>query len=212
MPRPTNTARVVVAGLYPSGEEFNWGFWLSGAPASNADAGAAALVVRDYIQGLGGDPLRAYLAPDCSYDKVTVYGYGSGIGPADFQGEAVFTERDGISAGASLPLQCAVVVSLRTGRPGRRGRGRMYVPVTASTLTDHQLAAGNAASLSAAIGGFFTNLNDSTLIPGSVCVLSQVDVEAHLVTSVIVDSRVDIQRRRADSQMATQTASALVEA
>jgi len=189
---------------------FNWGFWLDLDQNDNAGASAAAAAVVSAMQGVGGDLNRTLIPADCSYDSVTVYGYTAATGPADHQGSAVFTETAGTSVGSSLPLQNAVVVSLHTARPGRRGRGRMYLPITAFDLTDHQLGSPIPQNIADYIQSVFQTINGSASVQGGVCVLSNVDAATHVVTSVVVNSRLDIQRRRANSEAALGSATVAI--
>jgi len=201
MPRPTNTARIVISGSFPSGESFAWGFWMNGAVASEAAAAAAATAVANDWGTYLRTQLCSMLRNDCAYLEASYYAYGSTTGPADFVGVAALTTGVGTGAGTSLPLQCSVVASLRTTLAGRRNRGRMYIPITAAALVNHQLTSADTAAIRGPVAGFLTSINANGAIPGSVAVVSQVVGVANPVTSVIVNSQLDIQRRRAEGQL-----------
>ena len=67
----------------------------------------------------------------------------------------------GGTAGALMPLQTALVVSLATGRPGPTGKGRIFLPwpTIYGLQPDFRLSAGNAASLSLAARDFVARVN-----------------------------------------------------
>jgi hypothetical protein len=76
----------------------------------------------------------------------------------------------------------------------------MYLPLTARTLTSHQLTSTVLNTLTDQIGGFFTDLNTAVGL-GTVSVVSQIGAGSTApVTRVEADSRVDIQRRRANRE------------
>lgn len=105
----------------------------------------------------------------------------------------------GSSGGSPLPLQTAVVATLLTGASGRRNRGRMYLPVNAVSLsTAHELTTTDVDALANAVKDWFAVLNASGDNP--VQVVSVAGSASRPVTQVRVDSKPDIQRRRANKQ------------
>jgi hypothetical protein len=107
----------------------------------------------------------------------------------------------GASADAPLPSQCAHVVSLRTGLPGPRYRGRMYLPgfgVSQMTV-EGQIAAGAASDLANGMAAFFDAVNDSVVAPATAFVASDAAQQLTAITSVQVGTTVDTQRRRRDA-------------
>lgn len=208
MARPGAVSRVVISGHMEATERFAWGFWLGNVEATQAANDTACNAIRDYFQNYAKTGLCGLLSSTSGYDKVTLYGYGTTGTAAQWVSEAAITAGDGTSTGSSLPTQVAWVVSLRTGRPGRRYRGRYYVPVDTKTLTNHQFDSGLVASLLAGQQSFFNAINASAVINGQVAVISEVGEGAVTpVTTLTADSRLDIQRRRADSLGADATAS-----
>lgn len=110
----------------------------------------------------------------------------------------------GASGGALFPYQCTVVLSWRTleATRGRASKGRIYSPLPAVTVgmsTGLFLAA--EAQLMANSAALFLNTLDASF--GGVgqwirpAIMSGVDGTWHQIDSVIVDNRVDTQRRRA---------------
>ncbi len=195
-----NTVKVTIQGTAPGGEQFQTGFWLRDTPI-NSQA-AANTLASAVVTSLGGG-LLAFLVTainaDTAYTAVRVYAYPSGGPLASFVGEALIAGGTGTSTAASLPLQIASVATLHTGFAGRRYRGRMYFPVNALALTAHQFNSSLYSGLSSNVRAFFVSVNGIAGV-GEVVVLSQVGTgDAVPVTSVFVDSRPDVQRRRAAS-------------
>jgi len=201
MPRPTSTSRAVISGHLGGGEQFAWGFWLTSSYTSQADTQTAATTIASYFETYAEATLKALLSSDSGYDKVTLYSYAAATGPADYVAEAPITTAVGTSTDASLPLQLACVVTLKTGQAGRRRRGRMYLPVNAKALTAHQFTQAQINAIVADTATFIQNVDNSASISGNVCVMSQVVGEKVSVTELAVDSRLDVQRRRANTEV-----------
>lgn len=205
MPIPVNVSRVSLIGAGPGGEIFDTSFWLSGqAPQSEVIANAQADAIGDLLNDATLDTLRGWIAGPSAYQELRLYSYPDGGPVASYIGVRPLTAGIGNAAGRNVPQAC-VVVSLRTGFAGRRNRGRMYLPANGMPAgSDHQFAAANVATLAAAMGSFFSDVNALTDV-GNVSVVSQAGAAGGVtpVTSIIVDTKVDIQRRRADAIVPT---------
>jgi hypothetical protein len=122
-----------------------------------------------------------------------------------------------VGTGSSiLPPQCSLVHSLRTTEAGRRGRGRMYVPLTSNTVqANHQTTSATTVTHTAATIALIHSLNAHAAGPTNtnaqiVSVASFTSGAMFPVTSVITNSDIDIQRRRSDKVLAAfQTATAV---
>lgn len=109
----------------------------------------------------------------------------------------------GASGAAVLPYQCTVVLSWRTlgATRGRASKGRIYSPlpgVTVGLSTGLFLAA--EAQLMANSAALFLNTLDASFGVGNYirpAIMSGVDGSWNQIDSVVVDNRVDTQRRRA---------------
>ena len=208
---PANMARVSITGLLPSGESFDTSFWMQ-----QTDLTTQALTTQaaENIAALWTPTLRAQwyatLGTDSSFQKVKVYAYPTGGPNATFLGEAEFATKPGTGNLSDMPLQSCTVVSLRTGQIGRSRRGRMYFPHVNTTLTTNQISPSNATNLANEIADFFADCNALTVPAGTVSVLSQKLSLAASVSQVVVDTRLDVQRRRAESQPPISTATASV--
>lgn len=210
MARPNSVSRVLINGHLPQGEIFTWGFWMGGAPTDQASAQTWVNGVRDEFQIHAKTALCGELPSTAGYDSVTLYSYPSSGSGAAFVAEATIATGAGTSTDPLLPLQCAWVVTLRTGLPGRSRRGRMYIPIIAESLTAHQLTQGQLDSLLGSVQDFIQGVDNLTT-GTNVVVVSQVGAgQANNVTEVSADSRLDIQRRRAEAESVLYTSSQAV--
>jgi hypothetical protein len=199
---PSGYSRNVYSGTLRNGEEFAFGLWANEAPSSQAatqsqaDAFAAEFVEDESATG---NPL-SLIGSDTHFERVTTYSYLDTSGHATYIAESPLVVA-GTSTGDQLPNQCALVVTLNTAHAGRRNRGRIYLPCTQATLVAGQLAASAVGQVTLWWANYITALNGE-LGDQHIVVLSQVAGASNSVTSVRVDSRIDIQRRRAKSEKA----------
>lgn len=110
-------------------------------------------------------------------------------------------------AGALLPPQLAIVVSLRTGLLASRGlSGRIYLPATSTTgITDGELNAGATTDLTDGLTAMFNSLKAH-----QVPVLYQRKTHTtKTLVSYAVGNVLDTQRRRRDSLTETRTTIAI---
>jgi hypothetical protein len=83
----------------------------------------------------------------------------------------------------------------------------MYLPVGVGSLTSvGNVATTGAQAVATAWALCFTDWNASS--NGVVCVVSRVKTAATNVSEIIVDTRLDVQRRRADKQLITAATTA----
>lgn len=158
---------------------------------------------------------------DVNVSEVTIYPIGTDgkvisleTGPA----KAVATPKallDGTATGTQLPIQCSVVVSLRSDNTTRRGRGRMYPPpVTHSSLEATTGFIPSSARANYATG--FKAFLEAVAIGsgGSPPIVRPIVIGApwttyYTVTSVKVGSQVDTQRRRRNQIEETYSSAAI---
>lgn len=208
-----NLVKLVVHGS-GLGEEWAFGFYLGhcSAPASEADL-TTMLDSWDTKNNTVTTPstttnLKNCLSPDQTVDSLSAYFYADSSAPATFLHHKVVSYAGGSSG--TLPLQLAAVATLNTARSGASYRGRMYIPLTGSTPgaghvipTIYQDQVGNVATnlmgnaLAAARAGA---LGDAT----RCVVFSRTKNSIQDVTSVSVDNKYDVQRRRAMKQASTR--------
>lgn len=198
-------------------EEGQFGVWVATDTAQGqADTEAAAAQLRTLIAAapyVGA--LTACLSPDQAYDKVSVYAYPSGATKAAYGADASFAGSGLVGTGtARNALQCSLVATLGTGHRGSSYRGRIYLPFTGKTFgTNHQAQNADVDAIQAALAGTANNQNllDDFRRAGiqhndtsaNAVVWSRHLGIASPITSVRVDSRIDIQRRRAGKQVAS---------
>lgn len=202
MPLLAPSVRVTINGSLGQGEVFSTGYWIVGqTPAGQAQADtatAAMLSSTAWINSIAG--LNGYLTPDGRYTNVRVYWYTQPGAPAAF----ITTGTTGPTAGTggrSLPYQTCAVTSLRTATLTRSGRGRMYIPIPGASLTNNQLTSVDCTAIAtyvkqnmgAAVAALLT-------ASPAVVVMSSKSALLQPVTKLIVDSRCDVQRRRAQKE------------
>lgn len=102
----------------------------------------------------------------------------------------------GTSAGASLPPQVALTVSLRTAKVTRAGRGRFYLPaMSVSQVSSGRVLAAAQSSAVTAAQKMIQSLNGAGY---TVVVYHRTTRTSDAVTSVDVGDVFDTQRRRRD--------------
>lgn len=209
MPIPLGYSRHVLSGHLPNGEKFQTGFWVSEAPSDAAATTADAQAVATYLNAHWADvgSPTSHLSAGGQYELVTVYSYPSGGPDASYVGTAALTGGSGTGT-QSYPDQCSMCVSLHTGLSGRTHNGRMYIPYLAGgALSAGQIGSSLLNNYATWWKTTFDGIN-SAVSPGFTVVLSQKLGTAQRVTSLSIDSRMDIQRRRADREVVSYKATA----
>jgi hypothetical protein len=201
-----DTYRVSILGTGPLGETFDTSFWgYNGAPTTNAAANTLAGLIRDAWVTNARTAMIPMLSTQQKYTEIRLYSYPEGGPTASFIGSAPITTGTGTS-GTFNATQIAMVVSLRTAMAGRRHRGRMYLPAAGlASATQHQWTQTQCDDVATAMGNFFSAVNAIGTF-GAVVVLSQVGAgEWENVSEIRVDSKPDIQRRRANKLLPSFT-------
>lgn len=143
-------------------------------------------------------------------DSLVAYGYTDGKVAQTPAGVAKTTltfkagkQPDGSATGVALPPETATCVTLLTGVSGRRGKGRIYLPMNSasnlSTDNDGYLKPATTSAMASAAAVFIESLN-YTNVMGNVTVDAIVTGEPFTryarVQGVRVGDVVDSQRRR----------------
>lgn len=201
--------RIHIDGTLGSGaEEFSTSFAvqsLGGDPVTDPAVLAAwadaCLALWAPGTGWPGD-LRAMLGSTSAITTIRVYNYPAPGSAADALGQSSTAAVAG-SGTVILPFQSSLVYTLRTARPGRSYRGRMYWPfVTASMLatglvnTASTSLASRASSFAQMLAAHCTAGPLASLDP---MVASAATGDVTPVTSVRVGNVMDTQRRRRDN-------------
>lgn len=202
-----NTLRLSVRGTLLGPDIFDWSMWFtpSGAATVPTDAATAAALLAEIMGASTWTALmtavRGLIHSADAITSIAQYTYPTGGTHAATAVNSPVTLA-GTGATRLLPNQCAMVVSLRSPFAGRNNRGRFYLPTTAGGLTQantSQFASTQTSGQAAAVANFlshmngasFANLDGESLRP---CVSSR--ASSALISSVVVDSVIDTQRRR----------------
>lgn len=100
------------------------------------------------------------------------------------------------TATEQLPAQVSVAATLRTGRRGPAGRGRMYLPLNGVTLSSGKLGSTVKNTVGAAVAAFLEDVEEVLPVPA---VVNSGPQTYSAVSSVEVGDLVDIQRRRSNA-------------
>jgi hypothetical protein len=200
-------ARIRILGTLPGGEEWSIGVAFTGDfdthPMSSAALQAWATAVAALNTGkVFGAVWGGLLSTVGFVTTVRAEYYATGTTLSDVR-EALLTTPAAGTGTPSKTYQSAVVVSLLSGIPGRRTRGRIYLPALAATLssTTLRLAPTLAQSISDEASNWLLAVQDAgptepAMVPA---IWSSVNASAIAVSSVRVGDVLDTQRRRRDS-------------
>lgn len=137
------------SGTLPAGDVFTTGWHSNSSNSLPTSHGLAVSWLTDLMAGTGGAAgLHADLQTLTVFTKVTT----SQLNTVAPYNTVAVAETDvtepGTGGTATLPQDLAVVVSLRTTDPSRKGRGRMYLPapLAADLASNGELAAATVTS------------------------------------------------------------------
>lgn len=207
------TVKTVISGVLVGGEQFAFGF------QANLGSSAGQLALTQYNGVVSGSltgnllttTIKALLPSTTRFTTVTSYLYTGGS-TASLVAQNAGINTAGTGTTSPMPNQCAIVVSLLTGIPGRSTRGRAYFPgwtgdqIIAST---GQLSSTSSGQLAAAWGAFLSGVKDTTNGAPPV-VASSLHGTVTPIVQVAVDTIIDTQRRRRDKMVPTARPTATV--
>lgn len=197
---------VRINGTLPGGEVWSVTPKFMGSPSpmtEYADLEEWATLIGDYIISLANaDPLIALLSTAGAVTSVRTEYRDANNGLAQ-AAEYVFSSPKPGAGSPNKVFQTSVVISLRTGRPGRSYRGRIYWPALAAALNANLRLPeatmtgimDSAAGLIAEIEGYADQVGSSVRL----AVVSQTLGVSTRVQTIQVGDILDIQRRRRDS-------------
>lgn len=208
---PLGYSRNTIYGTFSGGDVFQISLWASEAPTdqgaaqTQANMLAAAFNTKLTTPPTGSVKPTAILSTTDAYVGVRVYSYVDGSGHARYIGDASISGAGTNGTAGFLPTQTSLVVSLRSAVAGRSATGRIYTPCTrANTSVGGQLSSADVNGLAtwwaALIGAW-----NSAVTPAKIGVLSQLHGTFQPATAVKVDSKLDIQRRRANKIAASNS-------
>lgn len=201
--------RVVLNGYLGAGAEA-WSIGVNYAgPADNgvSDPSELQAWAEDILTAFGagtgwpGD-IRNYWGSNGGLSNVKCYYHPTPGGAATAVGASTGSTVAG-SGTVTMPPQCAMVVSLLTPFPGRRTRGRFYMPFLTASMTS-SLRIGGAVTLASRATSMASMLNAIGAAAETLPDLEPVIVSAAggtitPVSSVRVGDVMDTQRRRRDA-------------
>lgn len=216
---PAGVQKIVLFGSAPGGEIWETGFWLQGGlPTSDGAAQAQAELIYGVLLSESDPPVIPALATSWvnaggAIRGARCYSYNNGGSQATYAGEYTAPTATTGTAPGHLPNQVCAVVTLRTDQSGRSYRGRMYLPAFGAALSTTgglfgQFDQTNCQTMVNDLAAAFQDLGASDA--GTPVVVSPTRGVATLITSITMDTRADIQRRRANKQAAAVTVSAAV--
>lgn len=207
MPIPADVTRCTIHGTAAGVETFEFGFWLkTNAPINDDAANLVASSVADAFTTDLLPAVRAHNTTDTFFTGVRVYGYPTGGPTASSVGSASIVGGAGTDTGGSVPLQCSMCCTLLTGNAGRRNRGRLYLPMNGFPYTNHMFTSSIVDTIGTALGAFFTNWRaNHGAAMGNPAVVSVAGGVAKEISSIAIDNKPDVQRRRANKLLPTHT-------
>lgn len=212
MAPPAKSVRVVFGGSLNGGEVWSTGFWTVDHEATfNQDTAQALALYYDGLASGSGSTgamsrtLENIMTTSSNWQTTKTYLYTGGSNTAAFAGEYVKPTPIAGSQSSHMPNQVCLVATLRSGLPGRRNRGRMYLPAGGGSLDTASGEFGSALIQTIATdwAALFTEINQGQ--DATAAIVSNAGSTSTPIHQVTVDSRCDIQRRRANKQAISYT-------
>jgi hypothetical protein len=215
---PDPYARIRILGTLPGGEQWSIGVAFTGnfdtTPLSSAALQAWANAVGGLETGKVIPPTwQGLLSTVAFVNAVRAEYYEDGGALSDVREFILSTPAAGTGA-PTKPYQTSVCVSLLSGIPGRRFRGRIYLPALAATISATTLRM--APTISQAISDDAVDWLSAVAAAGPTspalvpAVWSKMNESAVAISSTRVGDVLDTQRRRRDSLVETYYSSPLV--
>lgn len=211
---PHDAVKIVARGVTSDGQTWSNNFWadvsLTGGAWGINNMGVVAQDISGLLHTLY-DGLKGFWDSVTQYLGCSLYLYPAGAVHSTQVAE--YNETTPVSGTTTfyMPRQAAVVASLRTDVSGRSGRGRVYFPLMSMNLSlDGQLDNSTCGGIATAYAAFLTAVNAYTNTAHQVASLGAIVAsftksQGNTISSVIVDSKVDTQRRREDKVAAAHT-------
>jgi hypothetical protein len=207
---PNDVVRLAVSGKTVGAERWECSIWFkpdtqrSHVPSTNADANDTldSMTTGSEWDGLVGG-LVCMVGSSGGADTAKLYCYPSGGPTAAAIGSKALTVA-GTGSTGTTPLQTAMVATLLTGQAGRSFRGRIYVPAPNAAIgTDHQFTTGVLDAVGEGLQTYLGWIKTSDVLPDSTglfgSIVSQQRSVATPITDIRIDTKPDVQRRRAKS-------------
>lgn len=204
--RPVNHVDLVLGGGLPMGEVWSislafGGLTTNSLPQPTQAALTTAVTHADTRFSAFWTNRGGAMGGNVNYDHARAYFRLAGDATARVEAEKLRTPQAG-SGTVNWPNQCSTAISLRSDIPGRKNRGRVYMPTLAFTMGTNQ------AAYQSLLDDFMTFLTGVAL-DWTTDLDQVVDMMAGqaYVTHISCDNVPDTQRRRRDKAVATFTVS-----
>jgi len=169
--------------------------FITGGVDISAEGGDSVEAANDVLGAFG--PLAGNLGSSCSFQSAQLRIGQDGGDPVAVVSTAAAIA--GTNSAAMVPVNCSVLVGKYTGRGGRRGRGRWFLPwciaensVDESGVITPDHVAGLQTSIDAVLAAFTANTVPLVLLHNAPAT----DNDPTPVTSMAVSSLIGSQRRR----------------
>lgn len=199
--------RLAITGRGPGAEIWQTSIGLvavGSGPGTQAALQAQANMIEPLVN-TWWTSVKTKVDPSYSYTGISIYQYIAPVTVAQLQARVDRTAVPGTLANGGCPIDTAMVHTLGTGIPGRSTRGRMYVPyhdacVVGTGLWPTAQPATWAGFLKTLLNGI---TGGSAFVP---VVISRTHGTQNPITSIKVDNKPDVQRRRENRLNASATA------
>lgn len=209
----------VIAGTIGGVQDWSTGIWFDVSLTSGSWALTDQQAFTDEFRSSAIDwwaTLHGLCAADTTMTKTTTYFYPAHAVNALSVAESIIPSPVAGTGTTYLPTQSALVASMRTAVAGKSGRGRSYFPINGQALgSDHQLSGATCGTVANAYALMLTTLNGlnetaNGITGQTASVASFTKGQLNTIRTVIVDSKIDTQRRREDKTPTTAFRSATV--
>lgn len=203
---------VRLEGTLGVGNPERWSIGVNYAAAGGSGQGSQAVMqslaadLANYLQTTTNAATAfSEMGADCRLTQVSTYGYNA-FGPADAAGAALLSPARQGAGSTSKTFQTTRVISLQTGVPGARYRGRFYVPALSASISGSGVSTPPSGYLTA----WAQVLSQAETVwtgsaPIELGVYSEVAAVVTPVTQLRVGDVLDTQRRRRESITETYT-------
>lgn len=199
---PANTYHATVQGTMPGSEVFAWGWWIrrGGDQGASASVQAADILADPNFRAFITQA-RALASTTTTYVSLLVQRYGAGGRVDDTALVGLGASAGAGTANSYKPNYVAFCITLRDGSAGASHRNRFYVPANGFALdATGQMSATNAQAVIDVAAAYW--------VGGTAVVLSPKLGSSQPVTLVTADTKLDTQRGRNQSAVATRVQSA----
>ena len=200
---PGGVVRFVFSASNVGGEKINTGFWvfLNTTAPTQSDLDTLCTDAANLWNTFSA-AIQSFLYTGVSWQNVNAYYYDGTSNNAALQSIHALTANAGTLSTNGSPIDTCLVISLRTGLPGRNRRGRMYIPFHTPVLAaTGNTSSTNSATIAVAAGNLLNGWSGGHV--GYAAVVSRTGTDNRPITQVQVDTKPDVQRRRENKLAAT---------